>query len=122
MTEIGCLSLILSIACLVSIAYHKKRIRELTIGLGQLLDEVDRLKEKATEYDAGDENINDKKAEVIADLFFAYMGKDEDFPHQFEIKALEESLYYLQEHYKGNRYNLKMFEEYIKGLHDLLGY
>jgi hypothetical protein len=63
--------------------------------------------------------MNDKKAlQIIADLFFAYMGKDEEFPHQFEIKALEEALYYLDEHYEGNEYNLRRFEDFINKLID----
>lgn len=43
---------------------------------------------------------------LIYKLLFAYANKDEDFPHDFEVKALEESVEFL----KNSNYN----EEEIK--------
>jgi hypothetical protein len=65
------------------------------------------------------EDYMDKKAqELIADLMFAYINKDEDLPHAFEIEAMEECLLYLQEHYESNKYSLKMFENHLNEMKD----
>lgn len=62
--------------------------------------------------------IINKSAILIADLMFAYMSKDDDFPHDFEIDAFEKGLYFLQEHYKDGSYSLKMFENALGKLHN----
>lgn len=59
-----------------------------------------------------------KTAKIIADLFFAYINKDEEKPHDFELQALEEALYYLQEHYHGDKYNIRGFEDILNEIHD----
>lgn len=63
----------------------------------------------------------DKSAKIIADLMFAFINKDEDFPHGFEVKAFEEGLLFLQEHYSENKYNLKVFETHLNKMNELTG-
>ncbi len=62
--------------------------------------------------DEQEKTIN-KSASVMAELMFAFMGKDEDFPHSFEINVFEEALLYLQEHYMGEKFNLSSFEDHL---------
>ena len=57
---------------------------------------------------------------IIADLMFAFINKDEDFPHDFEIKAFEEAFRFLQEHYNDDKYNLKMFESHLNKMKECL--
>lgn len=48
---------------------------------------------------------------MIADLVFAYKNKDEDCPHDFEIKAVNNAIELLEIEYKGEIYTKKFFEE-----------
>ncbi|PLS19542.1 hypothetical protein CVD28_03750 [Bacillus sp. M6-12] len=47
--------------------------------------------------------------QLVADLLFAYVNKDEDFPHPFETEAVEKAVSYLQMEYKGTMYNQEFF-------------
>lgn len=72
-----------------------------------VIDEKHRLQEQL-----------EKGAIKVADLMFAYINKDEDFPHDFEIRAFEEGLYFLQEYYIDGKYNLRRFESYLNGMNE----
>lgn len=54
---------------------------------------------------------------IMADLMFAYVNKDGDSPHQFEIEAMEHGLYFLQEFYNDGKYTTKFFEEIINRMY-----
>lgn len=57
-------------------------------------------------------------AKIMADLMFAYINKDIDCPHDFEVKAFEEAVYFLQEFYTDNIYTVGMFEEALNQIND----
>lgn len=62
-----------------------------------------------------------KCADVLADMLFAYINKDEVIPHDFEITAIENAVEYLNKHYKGTKFSKKWFTEFLhefKLLHD----
>lgn len=61
----------------------------------------------------------DKSSKIIADLMFAFINKDEDFPHSFETEAFEQGLLFLQEHYLDKKYNLKMFEKHLTKMKEI---
>lgn len=107
--DIGILAFVLSTCCMIGIAYHNKRISKLTIGLGLLLEEVKVLKQNNDEI----RETEDNPKVIIADLLRAYIAKDEDFPHLFEIKAVENAIFYLKE--RGDESNnIEKFEAYVK--------
>lgn len=58
----------------------------------------------------------EEPTKIIADLLFAYINKDEDFPHDFEIDAFEEALRFLQNYSFYGNYNLKIFENYLNDM------
>jgi hypothetical protein len=62
---------------------------------------------------------NERASKIIADLMFAYVNKDEDIPHSFEIEAFEEGLCFLQEHYMGEKFNVRWFEDRLNKLKEL---
>lgn len=107
--DIGILAFVLSTCCMIGIAYHNKRISKLTIGLGLLLEEVKVLKQNNDEI----RETEDNPKVIIADLLRAYIAKDEDFPHLFEIKAVKNAIFYLKE--RGDESNnIEKFEAYVK--------
>lgn len=55
-------------------------------------------------------------ADVIAELLFAYVNKDEDIPHTFEIHAVEEAVMFLKEHYQGEKYTQEWFQKRLMEL------
>lgn len=55
---------------------------------------------------------------IIADLMFSYVNKDEDFPHQFEIDAMRDGLEFLKKYYMGGKYTTKFFERLVDKLTD----
>lgn len=61
-----------------------------------------------------------KTIEALANLLFAYANKDEDFPHAFEVKAVEEAVNILKTEYKGDRYSLAFFEGILKRIKELV--
>lgn len=61
---------------------------------------------------------NEKASKIIAELMFAYINKDEDIPHSFEIKAFEKGLYYLQENYMDNKHSIGWFEDRLNELEE----
>ncbi|MBL4952076.1 hypothetical protein JK635_07615 [Neobacillus sp. YIM B02564] len=64
---------------------------------------------------------NHKAAILLADLLFAYINKDEDFPHDFEVKAVENAVDFLEKHYTENKYNLKLFKDTINRIRSKSG-
>lgn len=52
--------------------------------------------------------------EILADLLFAYLNKDETFPHEFEILAVEKAINYLKDSNKKIKYNINGFEKYLE--------
>lgn len=46
---------------------------------------------------------------MIADLMFAYVNKDEDAPHDFEIEAVNRAVELLKREYKGEKYTQEFF-------------
>lgn len=48
---------------------------------------------------------------ALADMLFAYTNKDEDFPHDFEIKTINETIATLKMEYKGSKYTEAFFEK-----------
>jgi hypothetical protein len=53
----------------------------------------------------------EKIIEAMADLLFAYMNKDEDFPHSFEVEAVSKAADILMKEYKGNQYSKEFFQK-----------
>lgn len=53
--------------------------------------------------------MEEKTTNLLADLLFAYVNKDEDLPHQFEIDAVEQAVKHLNKNYKGNKYSSEFF-------------
>ena len=73
--------------------------------------------EKLEKYQKEIEQI----AGLIADLMFAYMNKDNDLPHDFELLAFEAGLCFLKEHYTDNKYNLEVFEKELIRIYEIFG-
>lgn len=48
--------------------------------------------------------------ELIADLVFAYVNCDLDFPHDFEINTIIKACDYLLEEYNSGYYETKFYE------------
>jgi hypothetical protein len=48
--------------------------------------------------------------QIIADLLFAYINKDEDNPHAFEVETVEKAVAYLEVEYNGETYNKEFFQ------------
>lgn len=65
------------------------------------------------------EQSRDQATDTIAELMFAFINKDENFPHSFEIEAFEEALYFLQQHYERKKFNLRMFEDHLNEMSEL---
>lgn len=55
-------------------------------------------------------------ANILADMVFAYIYKDEIVPNDFEYEALEQAIEYLKKNYRGTKHKPKKFEQF---LHDL---
>lgn len=53
---------------------------------------------------------HERCAEIVADLLFAYVNKDEGFPHAFEVRAVEQAVEFLKKHYKGEKFTNEWFE------------
>ena len=62
----------------------------------------------------------EKCAEVMAELLFAYVNKDEDFPHQFEIEAVENAVSFLKENYKGKKFTDEWFQNRLDELKKMI--
>jgi hypothetical protein len=73
----------------------------------ELMDEVVAEKERASN--------------LIADLLFAFINKDADCPHDFEIKAFEEAILYLQEHDQSSKYSPDLFRNHLKRMREVIG-
>lgn len=58
--------------------------------------------------------------QIIYDLAFAYINKDEDFPHDFEVKALENTHKYAKEH--GDEKLVKFIEIILNEIKNKLNY
>lgn len=56
------------------------------------------------------QNKNEEAINLLADLLFSYINKEEDNPHDFEVSAVNETADYLKEHYRGTKYNEAFFE------------
>jgi hypothetical protein len=65
-------------------------------------------------------NDSDKSTDIIADLLFAYINKDSDCPHDFEIKAFEDAIYYLRSD-QSSKYSLDLFENHLKQMREVIG-
>lgn len=50
-------------------------------------------------------------ADIVAELLFAYVNKDEDIPHTFEIHAVEDAVKFLKENYQGEKYTHEWFQK-----------
>ncbi|MNW49053.1 hypothetical protein D3C74_264550 [compost metagenome] len=59
-------------------------------------------------------------ANLIADLLFAFINKDADCPHDFEIKAFEDALNVLCKHYDRIKFNPKLFEDHLQSMRELI--
>jgi hypothetical protein len=57
---------------------------------------------------------------LIADLLFSYINKDAECPHDFEVKALEDAISYIQEHGQ-SKYSLELFENHLKQMRGVTG-
>lgn len=55
------------------------------------------------------QKVNQTYCEVLADLLFAYVNKDDDFPHDFEVDAVKNAVQYLLENYQGDTYTKDFF-------------
>lgn len=55
-------------------------------------------------------------ADILAELLFAYVNKDKDLPHTFEIHAVEKTVHYLKRNYNGKKFNREWFEQRLKEL------
>lgn len=51
---------------------------------------------------------------LIADLLFAYINKDENHPHDFEIKAFEDAITVLRPHFEHINYHPKLFVDHLE--------
>lgn len=60
--------------------------------------------------------VEKEAARLLGDLMFAYINKDEDFPHDFEVKAFEEALCFLKEHYLNDKYNMTIFDSHLASM------
>lgn len=60
-------------------------------------------------------------ANLIADLLFAFINKDENHPHDFEIKAFENALNSLCKHYDQIKYNPRLFEDHLERMREVSG-
>lgn len=54
--------------------------------------------------------LNNLDAELLADMVFAYINKDDEMPHDFEIVTINKACNFLLENYKGNKYSKQFFE------------
>ncbi|WP_411552215.1 hypothetical protein [Paenibacillus lautus] len=61
----------------------------------------------------------ERATNLIADLLFAYINKDEIHPHDFEIQAFEHALIYLRENYQSSKYDPKLFEDQLERMRRL---
>lgn len=52
--------------------------------------------------------------ELLADMVFAYANKDNEMPHDFEIKTLNKACDYLDKNYIGNKYSEDFFKKVKK--------
>ena len=59
--------------------------------------------------------------DIIYDLVFAYVNQDLDFPHDFEVKAIENALTYLKNNNADKNY-IKFTETVLKTQKDNRGY
>lgn len=73
----------------------------------ELMDEAAAEKERSTN--------------LIADLLFAFINKDEDCPHDFEIKAFEDALAVLRPHFDQNKYHPKLFVDHLERMRRIIG-
>jgi hypothetical protein len=48
---------------------------------------------------------------LLSDLLFAYVNKDEDNPHDFEINAVNQAVDVLLKEYPGTKYSKKFFQD-----------
>lgn len=55
-----------------------------------------------------------KPGDIISDLLFAFINKDADCPHDFEVKAFEDAVTYLRDHDQLRKYNSELFEGYLQ--------
>jgi hypothetical protein len=63
----------------------------------------------------------ERASNLIADLLFAFINKDADCPHDFEIKAFEETILYLQEHDQSSKYSPDLFRNHLKRMREVIG-
>lgn len=56
------------------------------------------------------QNTNREPVDLLSDLLFAYINKDEDVPYEFEVAVINETADYFKEQYSGTRYNEAFFE------------
>lgn len=98
----------------------KEELREAKAYIERQQKEIADLRENVSAFESLRISSN-KSSNIIAELMFAFINKDEDFPHSFEIEAFEEALIYLQEHYQGEKFNLRVFEDHLNEMNKLAG-
>lgn len=55
---------------------------------------------------------------ILADLLFAYVNKDEDLPHDFELDAVKKTVNYLLKNYQGSKYSDEFFRGTLEDIED----
>jgi hypothetical protein len=63
----------------------------------------------------------ERASNLIADLLFAFINKDADCPHDFEIKAFEDALTVLRPHFEQLKYHPKLFVDHLERMREASG-
>lgn len=59
--------------------------------------------------------------ELLADLLFAYVNKDDESPHTFELEAVKNAVDYLLKNYRGRKYTKDFFLRVLEEIEHEVG-